>query len=197
MNKRWIITAAHCVDKKAPESVATGSVSISGGTIYKLEKVVLHENWSRMLAIADIALLKTSEDIRLDANVQPIPLATSDQVLSKAVVSGWGYVNMWFPVPPKILQFLEVDVLDNEDCRQRFKKTYCEPIDCYEKIYPSSLCTLNPYGKPYHGDSGGPLVADGKLVGLVSWGRRSVEYPDVFTRVSEYSEWIKKTMKEF
>lgn len=44
------------------------------------------------------------------------------------------------------------------------------------------------------GDSGGPLTVDGVLVGLVSWalGCARVSYPTVFTRVSEYIDWIEK-----
>ena len=161
-----------------------GSIFLSKGTIYRLEKIVLHENWNNTMKIADLALLRTSEDIRLDANVQPIPLATCDQVLSKAVVSGWGLEN---------LQFLEVDVLDNEDCRQRLKPTEvaCHPIDCDKLVHPITICTLSPYGKTYRGDSGGPLVADGKLIGVVAWGiMRTPGLPDAHMKVSEYSECI-------
>ncbi|XP_046982421.1 mite allergen Der f 3-like isoform X2 [Schistocerca americana] len=41
-------------------------------------------------------------------------------------------------------------------------------------------------------DSGGPLFHEGVLVGIVSWSYNCGEppYPDVFTRVSSYVDWI-------
>ena len=42
------------------------------------------------------------------------------------------------------------------------------------------------------GDSGGPLVAENKvLIGIISWGVPcSMGYPDVYTRITSYHDWI-------
>ncbi|ESP01073.1 hypothetical protein LOTGIDRAFT_172806 [Lottia gigantea] len=42
------------------------------------------------------------------------------------------------------------------------------------------------------GDTGGPMVCDGKLAGIYSWvvSPCRTTFPSVFTRVSEYTEWI-------
>lgn len=45
----------------------------------------------------------------------------------------------------------------------------------------------------FQGDSGGPLVCDGAAAGVVSFsGRRCGDptTPDVYTRVSSFTEWI-------
>ena len=45
LNKRWVLSAAHCLDHlKQPKdvNVATGTVLISGGDIYPVEKIILH-----------------------------------------------------------------------------------------------------------------------------------------------------------
>ena len=47
------------------------------------------------------------------------------------------------------------------------------------------------------GDSGGPLVAHGQVIGITSFGDDcAIGKPDVFTRVSAYSSWIKQTMAD-
>lgn len=45
----------------------------------------------------------------------------------------------------------------------------------------------------FQGDSGGPLVCNGTVAGVVSFsGRRCGDRktPDVYTRVSSFSDWI-------
>lgn len=77
--------------------------------------------------------------------------------------------------------------LSNEDCRERH-------VSELNLIHNSTICTFlqTGYGSCF-GDSGGPLVAANKLIGLVSWGIPCARgYPDAFTRVSSYLEWIKE-----
>lgn len=47
------------------------------------------------------------------------------------------------------------------------------------------------------GDSGGPLVCKNKVHGVVSYGFRfcGAGVPDVYTRVSQYTEWIAEHTK--
>ncbi|XP_038166111.1 granzyme C-like isoform X3 [Arvicola amphibius] len=45
------------------------------------------------------------------------------------------------------------------------------------------------------GDSGGPLVCKKAAAGIVSYGRADGSAPRVFTKVSSFLSWIKKTMK--
>lgn len=48
------------------------------------------------------------------------------------------------------------------------------------------------------GDSGGPLARDDLLVGVVSYGTSvcAIGVPDVYTRVSVFSEWIANNTME-
>lgn len=63
-------------------------------------------------------------------------------------------------------------------------------------VYDSNLCAFTKKGVgACHGDSGGPLVlADThEQVGVVSWGLPCGRgLPDVYTRLTSYSEWIAK-----
>lgn len=91
------------------------------------------------------------------------------------------------PLPLK-LQYLVVRSLDNNECRSRHQTE----IAAY--VHNTTLCTLRDVGQgACHGDSGGPLATVGvrKLIGIVSWGYPCARgYPDGFTRVSSYIDWI-------
>nr|XP_023968242.1 cathepsin G-like [Chrysemys picta bellii] len=45
------------------------------------------------------------------------------------------------------------------------------------------------------GDSGGPLVCQQTAQGIVSWGSKLGTPPAVYTRVSTFIPWIRKTMR--
>uniref|UniRef100_A0A8C0LE73 Peptidase S1 domain-containing protein n=1 Tax=Canis lupus dingo TaxID=286419 RepID=A0A8C0LE73_CANLU len=47
------------------------------------------------------------------------------------------------------------------------------------------------------GDSGGPLVCNGVAQGIVSYGDRRGTPPAVFTRISAFMPWVRRTMRRF
>lgn len=61
-------------------------------------------------------------------------------------------------------------------------------------ISPEMICATGsePPRDACQGDSGGPLVTNNVLIGIVSWGEGCADqkYPGVYTRLSQYSEWI-------
>lgn len=67
------------------------------------------------------------------------------------------------------------------------------------KVTSGMICASasDPPRDACQGDSGGPLVANGHLVGLVSWGEGCADtvYPGVYTRVSEYENWIREKLE--
>ena len=173
--------------------VVTGTVYHTEGVIYPVQNIIMHEKYDNDSHVYDLALLKTTMDIKFDEFTKPIALASgSDQYAdSKAVASGWG-VTLQGGYSEN-LQFLELTVLSNEACKRML------PVAASSNILENNLCTLSPSGPgTCTGDSGGPLVAHNQLMGIVSWGYLcGSPRPDVFARVSEFRDWINEKMDKF
>lgn len=55
------------------------------------------------------------------------------------------------------------------------------------------ICTENVEGFSFnYGDEGNPLVANNVLYGIVSWSYGPEEYPNVYTKVKSYKQWIEE-----
>ncbi|XP_070631502.1 duodenase-1-like isoform X2 [Bos indicus] len=78
------------------------------------------------------------------------------------------------------------------------------------KVKPGMMCSVAGWGRlgicagdpserknSFLGDSGGPLVCNGVAQGIVSYGRDDGTTPDVYTRISKFMPWIKKTMRRY
>lgn len=80
----------------------------------------------------------------------------------------------------------KVNIVSQEACARAYLRI--------ASITKGMLCAnaSNPARDACQGDSGGPLVAKQQLVGIVSWGEGCADstYPGVYTRVSEYHDWI-------
>lgn len=66
-------------------------------------------------------------------------------------------------------------------------------------ILDSMMCAFE---RPGHGtcsgDSGGPMVYDDQIVGIVSGGIPcAVGFPDVFTRVYSFRDWIDEILSDY
>ncbi|MEU2420663.1 serine protease [Streptomyces sp. NPDC007851] len=100
-----------------------------------------------------------------------------------ALVSGWGDISGGADYARR-LHAARVHVLSDETCGHAY------PGNADGTYRPDSmLCAGEERGGPdaCQGDSGGPLVADGKLIGLVSWGSGCGRpgSPGVYARVSQ------------
>lgn len=89
--------------------------------------------------------------------------------------------------------YTNVTTISNEICRREWSQILPKV-----KITSNHLCTIAPVGVgACQGDSGSALAADGKLIGIISfglpcaWGK-----PDVFEKVLFYKRWIKKIVEK-
>lgn len=68
------------------------------------------------------------------------------------------------------------------------------------KIIDSNICAYSgKFGNGIcNGDSGGPLVYNNTLIGVLSWGYGcAAGYPDVFQRISSFTNWIDEIFLKF
>ena len=191
ISDRFILTAAHCVVGVTIRYVIVGSIYSNGleGVTYVIENAVSHQDYQRgPIVLNDIALLKTTSKIKFTDYVKPIPIKYEFVGRSQTVLlAGFGDIDNNQTVPVK-LQYQKFKTISNKECSKAGWGHY---------IHPSHLCVKGvPSISACSGDSGGALAVNGSLVGIVSFGPKNcgLGYPDVYTRVSEFREWIEDNM---
>ncbi|XP_046413808.1 trypsin-1-like isoform X1 [Neodiprion fabricii] len=199
ISETYVITAAHCVLGRLAKSVivvaGTNDITEGQGIIRNVRRINTHEGYDPRDAYRnDIALLKLAEPLLKVPNlVEYVKLPSACQALTTgedAVVSGWGRIQEGGQ-SPKLLQRATIEISDQEYCTAIYHETFNMEVD------DSQVCADVPGGGKgsCHGDSGGPLTVNGELTGLVSWANGCARegYPTVYTRVSQFLDWIEKT----
>jgi secreted trypsin-like serine protease len=203
LSNRFILTAAHCLqnDNADPNNVfaVVGAYrQTEGGVKVELDTLTPHDGFDIRELIHDIGIIRTAEEITFTDLIQPIALPTSQlNGMTRVVLSGWGkHQSAASFATPDILQFSELTAIGQDECKSRYDDV---PM-LQAKIHESVVCTLDKKkGGACHGDSGGPLVdpAHKIQIGVVSWGVPCAKgFPDVFTRVYSYLDWIQEKMEE-
>ncbi|KAF5287276.1 hypothetical protein FQR65_LT02149 [Abscondita terminalis] len=187
IHPKVILTAAHCVYQKNASDIVilTGSNFLDrGGQLYDVIDIKHHDNYNSTIVRHDVALLKLARPIVFDKFTKPIRLDTTyvgenmDCLLSGFGLNGFPEGNV-----TNELQHVQLTTISYSLCKQLLSPS---------PVFPTQLCTLTKKGVgTCKGDSGGPLMRNGKQIGIVSWGRScALGYPDVFTRLSSYFNWI-------
>ncbi|WP_458246058.1 serine protease [Streptomyces sp. MAI_2237] len=190
-----VLTAAHCMGEEVlgtPPNRARDLKVITGRTDLLAER-------GREIAVRDIQVnpgydsSTNAGDFALLTLAEPLPGSTVIAMAAAgdpayrpdtdAVVYGWGDVTGGGDYA-RTLHAARVRVLPDAQCEKAYPG---RPEGTY--VAGSMLCAGEPQGgrDACQGDSGGPLVAQGKLIGLVSWGSGCgrAGSPGVYTRVSE------------
>jgi transmembrane serine protease 9 len=171
--------------------------------------IVVHPNYN------DVALL--NNDIAL--MFLPVPVGQvgdydyakpnddpHDPVVSNPMtVMGWGLTKSGVDDSySDVLLETTVDYISNEECKEAYADITAEYPNVV--ITDGMMCSYKKDTSICTGDSGGPLFLEkehGEIgdqptqVGINSWVKKpcaSPGYPDVYTRVSYYSDWIKETV---
>uniref|UniRef100_A0A4X2JXR8 pancreatic elastase II n=1 Tax=Vombatus ursinus TaxID=29139 RepID=A0A4X2JXR8_VOMUR len=197
----WVLTAAHCISSSGTY-VLVGRQSLStdekGSLAISVSKAVVHENWNsnKLSNGNDIALLKLASSVPLTDKIQLGCLPPAGTILPNkyaCYVTGWGRLQTGGALPD-ILQQARLLVVDYATCSLSswWGSSVKTNMVCASGDGVTSSC---------NGDSGGPLncqISDGhwEVHGIVSFGSslgcNYPQKPSVFTRVSNYNDWINK-----
>jgi len=208
ISDQWVVTAAHCVthdDWGNPDEIMVelGQHDLSSPAMRpKVDKVIVHEQYTRKGLLNDIALLKLQNPVDFDRhpNIRPICLPSNSRenyAGSRAIVAGWG-VTGENEGHSDVLKEATVTVLSNTECRRIYGDRH-ESMICAKTTGTREDKTLQG---TCEGDSGGPLITrrpgqtSYTLIGVVSWVWApnicmQEDYPGGFAEITHFLAWIK------
>lgn len=193
INQKTILTAAHCTIFLNLRFIKIRAGSIyhsSGGQLIPVENVKAHEKFYIGTMDYDIGIMRLKYELKFDLSIRPIFLQKTDNIIKdgvKAVVTGWGALSDLM-VYPEILQYLQIEIMNNTECNKYMKNSITDRMLCAGYLDGGKdTCNL---------DSGGPLVYNFKLIGLVSWGYKcaSVNRLGVYANISNLRPWVEETL---
>ena len=201
LSSRVVMTAAHCEVKWVQlVSVVVGEHDVTrddGQQSVAVKRWLSHPDYNRRTLDSDLAILVLKQEVRFRAQVSPVclpnPQTTYDS--REALVTGWGTLYNGGPVPSTLVK-AELRSLTNKQC-------VAGTLYSHSDITDRMICAAFPQRDSCQGDSGGPLMAyEGggryhSVIGIVSWGSGCAQpnAPGVYTRVTQFLQWINSKME--
>ncbi|XP_053679065.1 venom protease-like [Anopheles nili] len=206
---RHVLTAAHCI-LASLSVVRLGEHDMDNQTEsahvdVPIYKYVSHPSYDTFDGHSDLAVLFMSKAVEFNDAIKPICLPSVDPVRStdftgyNPFIAGWGRTDE-SGLEAKVLQELQIPILENEECSQLYKKIRKQFTK--KQFNEAVLCAgfLEGGKDSCQGDSGGPLMLPYLInkkfhyfqIGIVSYGIgcARAELPGVYTRVVTFVDWI-------
>ncbi|XP_055411862.1 cathepsin G-like [Bubalus kerabau] len=188
----FVMTAAHCLGSQINVILGAHNIRTLESTQQRIPvlRSIPHPRYSQQNKSNDIMLLQLANRAQPNRFVRPVPLPRTQNRLrpgTKCTVAGWGLIGL--NTRTDTLQCVQLRVQRDRVCRRRFM------------FYNgrTQICVGDPRQRKsaFLGDSGGPLVCNNVAQGVVSYGDRMGTPPAVFTRISSFLPWIRRTMRRF
>ncbi|XP_030614646.1 granzyme B-like [Archocentrus centrarchus] len=197
IQKDFVLTAAHC--KNDPCTVVLGAHDISEAENsqqhIEVAKYYPHPEFNGEFE-DDIMLLKLKKKATLKRKiVETIGLPKKNEKTPanmECAVAGWGRTTANGSIS-NVLKEATENIESTPKCKEIWQQYFNSD---------NMICTnfTKKSGGVCQGDSGGPLVCKKKLKGITAYTLETdcndPAYPHVFTNVSFFLPWIKKTMKK-
>ncbi|XDV22391.1 hypothetical protein PO909_027293 [Leuciscus waleckii] len=187
ISNEFVLTAAHCWDRFETLTVVVGAhdlKNIESSDRFGVKSYIPHPNFGNNRN--DIMLLMLQEKVGANNDVKWISLPMKGEDLgtnSLCSVAGWGRIETKGPKSDRLME-ANVYLMNNTVCGYRWGELYS---------LSNMMCT-HGHGGSCLFDSGGPLVYGNTAVGVTSFGYKeqcnSPQYPNVYTKISPYLEWI-------
>uniref|UniRef100_A0A9J7XJ08 Peptidase S1 domain-containing protein n=1 Tax=Cyprinus carpio carpio TaxID=630221 RepID=A0A9J7XJ08_CYPCA len=199
ISSEWVLSAAHCFASVNTFSVCVylGRRTQQGDHGHEVSRSVstllIHPSYNNDTYNNDIALLRLSSSVFFTNYIRPVCLAAENSHFPSGTsswITGWGQtafgVNLFYP---GALQETVVPVVINSECNNLLGA---------DLITDNMMCAglLQGGNDTCQGDSGGPMVSHQCSVwvqsGIISRGHDCGQpsEPGVYTRVSQYQQWI-------
>ncbi|XP_060515950.1 serine protease snake-like [Cylas formicarius] len=205
ISERFLLTAAHCSfsrDADAPKIIRLGELDFSRSddsehVDYDIQQIIVHPNYRYPQKYHDIALVQSTRTIKFTKYIRPACLYTKIDVGQNSLIAtGWGKTDFAADNSDKLLK-VTLRLYSNDECIRTYRTNKYIPLG----IQSNMLCAGDLRGgrDTCQGDSGGPLLITQKenqckfyVIGVTSFGKScgQVQTPAVYTKVSEYVQWI-------
>merc|ERR1719430_1752280 len=207
LNKRYAMTAMHCVEEASSLVVALGEHNIRAdienhqAKTIAVERVIKRPDYDTNSVNNDVALLRLAQDVDFTSTIVPacLPSTSSQQYTGwQAVVSGWGTTSSG-GATSDVLKETSQTILANTaaECVQGAGGPGSTAV-----VPGTKLCAYKEGTDSCQGDSGGPLVVmeGGRwtVVGVVSYGFDCAKpgFAGVYARVTNYLSWIQSNIAD-
>lgn len=198
IDARFALTAAHCLigDEEIVMMLGTNNVNDTVNAEKRwVDEYWWHEGFNFDTLRHDIGLVRMKDPVEYSKAVMPIKLYcyNGDTPADTLVqVAGDGLVNETTQQLATTLQFGNFKTITTKVCR-----------DAYSIVTSENICAVGTTNQfTCNGDSGAAMVQRTSYgliqIGIVSYGSSAgcqVD-PGVYTRVSNYTSWIKARMSE-
>ncbi|XP_030027559.2 uncharacterized protein LOC115445432 isoform X2 [Manduca sexta] len=202
IHAQWLLSASHCFYQATEAHWVARLGALRRGAwprgpwerAARVRQVVTHPRYAPRGFRNDIALLRL-DPAPLHARLRPAclpPARLAPPAGQHCTVLGWGQLYEHERVFPDTLQEVELPVISSAECRRR---TRLLPL---YRVTDDMFCAGYEHGgrDACLGDSGGPLMCQESgrwyIYGVTSngYGCARANRPGVYTKVSNYIEWI-------
>jgi secreted trypsin-like serine protease len=206
ISEKFVLTAAHCVEKTDPFLVRIGDLDWATDDDgaqpkeFRVKKVTSHPEFRLSTLDNDIALLELRTPVPFNWLMQPAclppPGENEDSSGQSVLVSGWGDTEFGSSKASTMLMKANLGLVPFSLCNVTYSTQMRKGLQLDKQ-----MCAGDTKGRmdSCQGDSGGPLQAKPtasnvyKVLGIVSTGFGcGGSKPGLYTRVSGYIDWIEE-----